>query len=88
MLTLSTIVNFLIEVGSLKNKYSGVENMGVKRVDYNRFCKDNGIEIYYSRVNDNYFVMKCGQLLVTKKTYLECEDYIYEVMLNDFYANN
>ena len=53
-----------------------------------RYCKDNGIEIYYNSVNDDYVVMCAGAELTRKKTYLECEDYIYEVMVNDIYTDN
>ena len=53
-----------------------------------RYCKDNGIEIYYNSVNDDYVVMCVGVELTRKKTYLECEDYIYEVMVNDIYTDN
>ena len=62
--------------------------MKIKRTDFMRYCKDNGIEIYYNLVNDDYVVMCVGAELTRKKTYLECEDYICEVMVNDFDANN
>ena len=62
--------------------------MKIKRVDFVRYCKDNGIEIYYNSVNDDYVVKCVGTELTRKKTYLECEDYIYEVMVNDLYTNN
>ena len=53
-----------------------------------RYCKDNGIEIYYNSVNDDYVVKCAGVELTRKKSYLECEDYIYEVMVNDIYTDN
>ena len=62
--------------------------MKIKRVDFVRYCKDNGIEIYYNSVNDDYVVKCVGSELTRKKTYIECEDYIYEVMVNDIYTNN
>ena len=62
--------------------------MKIKRVDFVRYCKDNSIEIYYNSVSDDYVVKCVGAELTRQKTYLECEDYIYEVMVNDIYANN
>ena len=62
--------------------------MKIKRVDFVRYCKDNGIEIYYNSVSDDYVVKCVGAELTRKKTYLECEDYIYEVMVNDIYTDN
>ena len=62
--------------------------MKIKRVDFVRYCKDNGIESYYKTVTDDYVVKRVGAELTRKKTYLECEDYIYEVMVNDIYTNN
>lgn len=53
-----------------------------------RYCKDNGIEIYYNSVDDDYVVKCVGIELTRKNSYLECEDYIYEVMVNDLYTNN
>lgn len=55
--------------------------MGVKRIDFKRFCRDNGIEIYYNPVNDEYIVESRGNEMTRKKTYLDCENYIYEVMI-------
>ena len=51
--------------------------MKIKRVDYMRYCRDKGIEIYYNSVNDDYVVKCVGVELTRKKSYLECEDYIY-----------
>ena len=62
--------------------------MKIKRTDFMRYCKDNGIEIYYKTVTDDYVVKRVGVELTRKKTYLECEDYIYEVMINDIYTDN
>ena len=59
----------------------GVEIMDVKRIDFKRFCRDNGIEIYYNPVNDEYIVESRGNEMTRKKTYLDCENYIYEVMI-------
>ena len=53
-----------------------------------RYCKVYGIEIYYNLVSDDYVVKCVGAELTRKKTYLECEDYIYEVMVNDLYTDN
>lgn len=62
--------------------------MKIKRVDFIRYCRDKGIEIYYNSVNDDY-VVKCeGVELTRKKSYFECEDYLYEVMINDIYTDN
>ena len=62
--------------------------MKIKRTDFMRYCKDNGIEIYYNSVNDDYAVKCEGVELTRKKTYFECEDYLYEVMINDIYTDN
>ena len=62
--------------------------MGIKRVDFIRYCRDKGIEIYYNSVNDDYGVKCEGVELTRKKTYFECEDYLYEVMINDIYTDN
>lgn len=62
--------------------------MVIKRVNFKRYCRDNGIDIVYNFANDEYKVVCVGVELTTKKTYLECEDYIYEVMINDIYTNN
>ena len=88
MLILSIIENCLTEVGNLKNKLIWGMGMKIKRVDFMRYCKDNGIEIYYNSVNDDYVVMCVGAELTRKKSYLESEDYIYEVMVNDIYTDN
>ena len=62
--------------------------MKIKRVDFMRYCRDNGIDIVYNLINDEYIVKCHGVELTRKKTYLECEDYIYEVMVNDIYTDN
>ena len=88
MVILSIIENYLTEVGNLKNKLIWGMGMKIKRTDFMRYCKDNGIEIYYNSVSDDYVVKCVGAELTRKKTYLECEDYIYEVMVNDIYTSN
>ena len=45
--------------------------MKIKRVDFVRYCKDKGIEIYYKSASDDYVVMCVGAELTRKKTYLE-----------------
>ena len=62
--------------------------MRVKRVDFKKYCRDNDICIVYNMVKDEYRVLCLGFEITTKKTFLECEDFIYEMMLNDKYTNN
>ena len=88
MVILSIIENYLTEVGNLKNKLIWGMGMKIKKVDFMRYCKVYGIEIYYNLVSDDYVVKCAGAELTRKKTYIECENYIYEVILNDIYTNN
>ena len=62
--------------------------MKIKRVDFKRYCRDKGIDVIYNIVNDEYIVKLLGIELTRKKSYIECEDYIYEVILNEFFSDN